>query len=94
MPKKRNVLIKIKTEKERKAILPKLKKTKRMKPVKAWAVLFADEYAGMPFTLDLWGNGNEFQYPVFGSKKEAIMWWERMNYGLKFRIIRVSIEEI
>jgi len=50
-----------------------------VKPVYAWAVLSAGRRTSQ---LTPYGNGSQFQYPIFSTRKEAKAWkdeadWER-----------------
>ena len=55
--------------------------------IKAWAVIPRDENSDFA-----WGNGKEFQYAIFPSRKEARSFFES-HYESK-KIIRVSVKSI
>lgn len=65
---------------------PKKQKRRLAKPVKAWAVM-------LPEGLRPYGNGEQFQLPVFHSRKEAIEWMRAATPEPE-RIARVQITEI
>ena len=53
--------------------------------IKAWAVLTPGE------TITPYGNGAQFQYPIFGTREEARSWKAEDSYG-RGKIVRVYIE--
>jgi len=63
-----------------------------VKKIKAWAVLVPSDSNESPGELRCYGNGRQWQYPIFESRFEARQW------KLEFRrdrgkIVRVVIRE-
>jgi hypothetical protein len=56
----------------------------------AWGVLVADNSQTKKM-LSPFGNGHEFQYPVFHTRTEAQNWYRRQLVA-EGRIVRVSME--
>ena len=63
------------------------KRTERAKAVKAWGLIDEDD-ALMPY-----GNGYQFQYPVFPTKKEAMEYKKVIDWRYT-KIVRVEIREV
>ncbi len=60
--------------------------------IRAWAVLTPEMGGRGPCDyLKPWGNGDEFQYPLFPKRKEALA-WEHRNTPYKDHVVRVTIQ--
>jgi len=57
-----------------------------IEPVTAWAVLFHGE-------LGPWGNGHQFQYPIFFTRREAREWQRGHSWCGMTSIIRVIVKQ-
>ena len=68
------------------------KSPKAIKPVKAWGVLVSKKQIDAGGQFLPFGNGAQFQYPVFPTKKQALSWWneDRNTRGLVVPV-RISI---
>lgn len=58
--------------------------------LKVWAVLTPKDW-DLPDTLRPYGNGSQFQFPVFESRREAAKWKAESPWD-RGRIVRVAIE--
>ena len=60
----------------------------KMKLVKGYA--FVNEKD----SLEAWGNGQEFQLPIFHARAEALSWKRNTALSVPVKLIRVEIREI
>jgi hypothetical protein len=58
----------------------------------AWAVTYEERGTSFGF-IPKWGNGHEWQYPVFPTQEEARRWKKRHQEGLsgRLRVVRVAM---
>ncbi len=60
-----------------------------MKSIKGWAYLIQED---AEYRLAPWGNGNQWQYPIFPSRKEAREWnREHEDIGCSKKLKKVNI---
>jgi len=64
-----------------------------MKPVRGWAVLSPQTWEENPGELTAYGNGAQFQFPIFPTRKEAVTWKAESTWD-RGRIVRVQITEV
>lgn len=64
-----------------------------VKKIKAWAVLTPKDREDYPDSLRAYGNGSQFQLPIFDMKKEAQAWRAEAKRD-RGRIVRCLIEVI
>jgi len=62
-----------------------------VKKIKAWAVLTPKDWEEHPDSLRAYGNGAQFQLPIFETRKEAQEWKAEAEWD-RGRIVRVVIE--
>lgn len=65
-----------------------------MKPKIAWAVLNSTRDEEEPGQLMAYGNGAQWQLPIFYSRKEAISWKREAPFVRSGKVIRVEIRPL
>lgn len=62
--------------------------------IEAWAWLSYDDRDG-PVELLAYGNGAQFQFPIFNTRQEALNWKKSGcgTPGMLYRIVKVTIQE-
>ena len=65
-----------------------------MKPKIAWAVLNSTRDEEEPGQLSAYGNGAQWQIPIFYSRREAIAWKREDQFARSGKVIRVEIRSL